>query len=202
MMKIPSSVRGLHSELKETYEPLKEKVDDTIRGLREPGWHYASRIKELESFALKLETGRFPEPREIDDFLACTLVVENTTVIARAEELLCGKFELHERRPKDNKYTTKEPHSFRFDDLRLYVKWQDDPALPPTGLAGLLFEIQIKTFLQHAWSVATHDLVYKTDEKNWAKERIAFQIKAMLEHAETSIREADALAKSDILPST
>jgi hypothetical protein len=47
--------------------------------------------------------------------------------------------------------------------------------------------IQIKTFLQHAWGLATHDLIYKADEINWAKERIAFQIKATLEQAEVTI---------------
>ena len=46
-------------------------------------------------------------------------------------------------------------------------------------------------------------LIYKADDADWAKMRIAFQIKAMLEHAEVSIQEATrlsgckALAKSD-----
>ncbi len=41
--------------------------------------------------------------------------------------------------------------------------------------------------MQHAWGLATHDLIYKADEINWPKERIAFQIKAMLEQAEVTI---------------
>jgi hypothetical protein len=65
---------------------------------------------------------------------------------------------------------------------------------------AVVFEIQIKTFLQHAWSVATHDLTYKTDEVSWSKERIAYQIKAMLEHAEVSIHEAELLSKCSVLP--
>ncbi len=74
--------------------------------------------------------------------------------------------------------------------------------MPPTGLENLLFEIQIKTFLQHAWVIATHDLVYKTDDVNWSKERIAYQIKAMLEHAELSIYEAETIAQSTALAKT
>jgi hypothetical protein len=50
--------------------------------------------------------------------------------------------------------------------------------------------------LQHAWAIATHDLVYKSDAASWSKERIAFQIKAMLEHAELSIQEAERLSES------
>ncbi len=71
---------------------------------------------------------------------------------------------------------------------------RESPSEPPTDLAGVTFEVQIKTFLQHAWSIATHDLLYKTDDASWSKERIAYQIKAMLEHAEVSILEAERLA--------
>jgi hypothetical protein len=68
-----------------------------------------------------------------------------------------------------------------------------------TGLENVRFEAQIKTFLQHAWGIATHDLVYKADDVSWSRQRIAFQIKAMLEHAEISIQEAERLAKTTAL---
>ncbi len=105
------------------------------------------------------------------------------------------------RLKKDESFTLKvESGRYKtidaFDDLRMYMKWKDKIGSRPTGLDGLLFEVQIKTFLQHAWAIATHDLIYKSDEKNWAKERIAYQVKAMLEHAEVSINEADQLSKS------
>ena len=83
--------------------------------------------------------------------------------------------------------------------LRLYGYWKDDPTLPETGLSSAKFEIQIKTFLQHAWGIATHDLIYKTDDVSWSRQRIAYQIKAMLEHAEVSIQEADRLAQTAAL---
>jgi len=63
-------------------------------------------------------------------------------------------------------------------------------------LNGLVFEVQIKTILQHAWTIATHDLIYKTDTVSWPKERIAFQVKAMLEHAEIAIAEAENLSNA------
>jgi hypothetical protein len=68
-----------------------------------------------------------------------------------------------------------------------------------TEVKAVVFEVQVKTFLQHAWSIATHDLLYKADDANWSKERIAYQIKAMLEHAEISIQEAESLAASAAL---
>lgn len=195
MMKIPNSLRYIYDTQREAYERLLLRVDEVIFNHKDRRWHYVSRIKTLESFGLKLETGRY-DPDNIDDFFACTIVVENLVSISKAEALVRGKFEFHERRPPTDSSTSKPPDSFRFDDTRLYVRWKDSPNVPATGLNGLLFEVQIKTFLAHAWSIATHDLIYKTDQKSWAKERIAFQIKAMLEHAETSIQEAQTLANA------
>ena len=41
--------------------------------------------------------------------------------------------------------------------------------------------------------------MYKSDEVDWGKQRIAYQVKAMLEHAEVSIQEARKLATSTVL---
>ncbi len=198
-MKIPTSIRLLYDELYEINKKLKVKVDERIISFKEVRWHYESRLKSLESFTLKIETGRISKPIELEDFFACTLVVENKSSLEKAENIVLSHFNLYDRRPPSEGYTSKDTHSFPFDDLRLYVRWKDDPMVRPTGIDGILFEVQIKTFLQHAWSIATHDLIYKSDSISWAKERIAYQIKAMLEHAEISILEAEKLAASQVL---
>ena len=186
-MKVPASIRRLHEDQKAINDRLKAAIDERMRGLKNPRWHYESRVKELPSFALKIESGRFDNPRSLEDFFACTIVVANSTEIDEAEKLIDENFALQERRPQHPSHTHKASYAFPFDDLRLYVALADKPSVPPTDLIGIVFEVQIKTFLQHAWSIATHDLLYKTDDANWSKERIAYQIKAMLEHAEVSI---------------
>jgi len=198
-MKIPLSIRRDYDEQLDKIIRLQKFVDDSIRAAKKPNWHYESRIKSKESFALKIETGRFPDPKELEDFFACMLVVENSKSLVEAEDMIKSKFDFIERRPSSDKKTQKKAECFIFDDLRLYVRWKDDPVLPPTGINGALFEIQIKTFLQHAWSIATHDLIYKSDTVDWAKERVAFQIKAMLEHAEMSIQEVEKISKSNLV---
>ncbi|MGO4517784.1 hypothetical protein AB4Y89_18465 [Terriglobus sp. 2YAB30_2] len=174
-------------------------MDDFLRTHKRSGWHYESRVKGEESFTLKVESGRVKDPFNLEDFFAATIVVRNGSEVAEAEELILSLFDLAYRRPERDSETHKRPDTFSFDDLRLYLLWRDDPSVPPTGFHGALFELQIKTFLQHAWSIATHDLTYKTDDVNWSTMRIAFQIKAMLEHAELSIQEATNLAKSSVL---
>lgn len=202
-MKIPASVRNLYDRQRPTYEKLEAQVDRILRPVcNSRRWHYESRVKAEMSIALKLESGRVSNTEVIEDFFACTMVVRNLAEINVAEQEVRRHFNVVERRPQDVSQTHKTPDAFPFDDLRLYALWQDDPDLPPTGLDGKKFEVQVKTFLQHAWGIATHDLVYKTDDVSWSKQRIAYQIKAMLEHAEISIQEADRLAATSALAKT
>ena len=86
-MKIPHSVRSLYADQLPLNERLKDKVDELLRTLAARGrWHYESRIKSETSFALKLESGRIRDPRATEDFFACTLVVQNLSVIEEVEQ--------------------------------------------------------------------------------------------------------------------
>ena len=195
-MKIPTTIRSLYEEQIEFYRRFGKEVDRKIKSSINRRWHYESRIKNEQSFALKIETGRFSEVNRLEDFFACTIVVENQNEIKNALKLVkdCNFF-IRYKRPASSRFTYKKADTFSFDDLRLYVEWQDNPTVRPTGFIGTLFEIQIKTYLQHAWAIATHDLVYKSDSVSWSKQRIAYQIKAMLEHAEIAIAEAEELSR-------
>lgn len=192
-MKIVSSVAAVYQEQALICTRLRAEVDTLIKRDKKSTWHYISRIKELESFALKLETGRCDNPREVEDFFACMLVVENHRQIKIAYDIVENLFEIKTRRPKDDGVTHKSPDSFPFDDLRLYCSLRPDERLPKTQLNDLVFELQIKTFLQHAWSIATHDVIYKSDEISWSRERVAFQTKAILEQVEMSISGIETL---------
>lgn len=181
---------------------LQEKVDDLLRGHKPHYWHYESRLKSLESFALKVESGRVDDPESLEDFFGCTIVVRNATEIPAAVDLVASHFDIIRRRPPVANRTHKAPDSFPFDDLRLYVKLRAPDTLPRTDIDEIPFEVQIKTFLQHAWGIATHDLVYKNAEVRWSRARIAYQIKAMLEHAELAIEEADRLSDAPLVSKT
>ena len=135
------------------------------------------------------------DPIQLEDFFACTIIVPASGEIDRAEEMVSQLYDRRERRPSSDSFTRKASSEFVFDDLRLYVARRPRASGKDPDLDGIVFEVQIKTILQHAWSVATHDLIYKTDTVNWSLERIAFQVKAMLEHAEVSVSEAMTLAR-------
>lgn len=194
-MKIIKKLRDIHQESTERYTRLESEVKEKLKPrVEENGWFFIARMKPLESFALKIETGRVPDPTNLEDFFACTIVVPTTRQIEDAESLVQSFYEFSHRRPKGEGKTSKASSDFAFDDLRLYVAQRPQSSGRFPDLDGLIFEIQIKTILQHAWAVATHDLIYKSDTVSWPRERIAFQVKAMLEHAEIAIAEANRLA--------
>jgi ppGpp synthetase/RelA/SpoT-type nucleotidyltranferase len=194
-MKVNKQIRELYTDGRPRYERLAEEVRGTLKSkVEERSWFFTARIKELPSFALKLETGRVENPLALEDFFACTIVVPTMKLIEEAEKLVLEHFDQVTRRPPQDDKTHKSPSDFTFDDLRLYVKRRPQSSGKDEDLIGVIFEVQIKTVLQYAWSIATHDLIYKTDTVSWPKERIAFQVKAMLEHAEIAISEAERIS--------
>ena len=196
-MKIVKRIRDIHQGCVPRYEKLKLEVHGVLKSrVEDCGWFFFSRIKSLESFAQKIETGRVAEPAQMEDLFACTIVVPTVTKISEAEELVSRWYDRKERRPEDDHFTRKMSSNFLFDDLRLYVARRPRINGKHPDIDGVIFEVQIKTILQHAWSVATHDMIYKTDSVSWPLERIAFQVKAMLEHAEITVSEAALLARA------
>lgn len=196
-MKIVKRIRDIHQGCAPRYEKLKSEVQGVLKSrVEDVGWFYFSRIKSVESFAQKIETGRVADPAHMEDFFACTIVVSTITEIGKAEELVFRRYDRKERRPAEDHFTKKASSSFLFDDLRLYAAMRPQISGKHQDLDGIIFEVQIKTILQHAWSVVTHDMIYKTDAVSWPLERIAYQVKAMLEHAEISVSEAVVLARS------
>lgn len=198
-MKIQSSIRSIYESQYSIYTILQTKVDSILRSSIHTYWHYESRLKSVESFALKVETGRYPDPKELEDFFGCLIVVRNASELTEAEDLIKKEFEVKNRRPENPVILTKPPEDFRYDGTRLYVKLKENTATKPTPLEKVTFEIQIKTYLMHAWDISTHDIVYKALTPNWGTSRVAYQIRAMLEHADISIMEAENLAKNSTM---
>lgn len=194
-MKIAKPIRDAHENGKPLYQQLMQEVRAVLKPrVEERGWFYRDRVKALESYALKVETGRFQDYAHMEDFFGCKVIVPTFSHIPEAIQLISSTYQMEERRPKLDDETRNSSSDFTFDELRLYVKIPPVTDRPTREFDNLRFEVQIKTILQYAWDIATHDLIYKTDDVSWPKERIAYQVKAMLEHAELTIAEAGKLS--------
>ncbi|MGV9007957.1 MAG: hypothetical protein ACOH1H_14605 [Brevundimonas sp.] len=199
-MKVRAALRESWTSQKAGFDELSRLADNTFRQeCSQRRWHYEARVKVLDSYTMKIETGRVAGVDQLEDFFGCTIVVQNSSQIAAALALVETVCDVVYRKPPLPSETHSAPSDFSFDDLRLYARLKPAPGARPSLADGLVFEIQLKTFLMHAWAIATHDLLYKSDQLSWARERIAFQVRAMLEHAEITIQQADQLATADQL---
>lgn len=199
-MKVDERVRAEFNRQRSIAERLKEKVDEDFFA-RDPRWHYESRVKSEESFALKIEAGRVREPGSVEDVFGCVLVVRNALEVSQAIEFVSALYgSPDEQRPPSLETTRKSPSDFLFDDVRLYVRYSVPDYLPQPEYVGAKFEVQIRTFLQHAWAIATHDVVYKSDNVSWRRERIAHQVRASLEQAEVAIERMAEIQETRALP--
>lgn len=194
-MKAAPALRAEYARQRPGYDALRGIVDDLFRrNCADRRWHYESRVKGELSYVLKIETGRAAALDKVEDFFGASIVVRNGAEIADAIALVETVADIEYRRPRDPTITPHRPASFEFDDLRLYAKLKPQPGMAQGPEAGLVFEVQIKTFLFHAWAMATHDLTYKADDVSWGRERLAAQVRAMLEQAEITIQGAESLS--------
>lgn len=199
-MKVDDRIRAEFGRQQSLAERLKEKVDEDFVS-REPSWHYESRVKSEESFALKIEAGRVRDPASVEDVFGCVLVVRNALELPNAIAFVRDRYgDPEEQRPPSLEVTKKTPSEFGFDDVRLYVRYTVPDYLPQPDFVGTKFEVQIRTFLQHAWAVATHDVVYKADDVSWRRERVAHQVRASLEQAEVAIERMNEIQETRALP--
>lgn len=175
---------------------LKKSVADTLTAFADTrNFPLSGRIKTAESVAEKIEMGRYLRFSEIDDLVAFNLIIPSAAYEQEVISFCKSSFEVVFVRSKTE--TRKAPDVFRFDSTRIVAKARRPPDLVGhTGPAiyDYLFEIQVRTAFEHAWSVATHDLVYKASSIDWKRVRLAAQLKATSEGLDAAVAAFDHLA--------
>lgn len=186
----PSILDRKYQEYKPFVENVSEKVQSTLKNYCEQrtGYAFIYRIKSIESLAEKIETGRFKKWSDLDDLFACTVIIP--TLLHEKEVIEFCKNTFNIIGTVKRGQNKKAPDTFRFDSTRLYAQLKKPDDTNEDNILSIYqikFEIQIKTAFEHAWSVSTHDLVYKSSEIDWRKLRLAAQIKATVEQLDTLI---------------
>lgn len=167
------------------YKYLLNIIDQTLLSYsKKKNFAYASRIKTIESISEKIETGRFKSWEEIDDKIACTIIIPNQRYTNDVINYLSKVFiKENIRKPTE---TFKDPTVFRFGNVIFIGKLRpiNEESLP---IYDIPFEVQIKSAFEHAWSVATHDLTYKSSEIEWKLLRLAATLKSNVEQLDMII---------------
>jgi hypothetical protein len=126
--------------------------------------------------------------------VACAIVVPK---IADEEEVLQFlKKAFNEVRTLRRGSAKKAPDVFRFECTRFIGKLNRPADIPPTEPAyDVMFEIQVRTAFEHAWSVTTHGLTYKNEQVSWERLRLAAQLKAAVEQLDMLVAAFEDNAK-------
>lgn len=183
----PSILDRKYNEYKPFVEAVAKQVKETLFNFCDgKGYAFTSRIKTVESLAEKIETGRFKKWSDLDDLFACTVIIPTLLHEKKVIEFCKGAFEIIGTVKRGQ--NKKPPDTFRFDSTRIYARLRkNDDTDNILSIHKIIFEIQIKSAFEHAWSVSTHDLVYKNDEIDWKRFRLAAQLKATVEQLDTLI---------------
>lgn len=175
----------ISSAIQNQYKNTEVYLNILSKNVREVVFNYCikknfafiDRIKSIESLSEKIETGRYAKWSDLDDFYAATIIIPSLNHESEIIGFLRKMFIEVELRKRGQ--TKKAPDVFRFDSTRFIGKLKQ--VGEPTAIGEINFEIQIKTAFEHAWSVATHSMVYKTNNIDWKLLRIAAQLKSSVE---------------------
>ena len=195
-MSVPPAVARRYGEDLPYLKTLRQVVSDTIIPFcRRSGFTYDSRIKTLESVAEKIESGRYDGWLSLDDLVAAVVVVPTYRYEEDVLSFLDSVF--LQFSVKRRGASMKPPDVFRFDCTRFIGRLRPREGEPRTATVdATLFEIQIRSAFEHAWSVTTHDLVYKADMVDWGRRRLAAQLKAAVEQIDMLIAGFETSAES------
>ncbi|MUG94172.1 hypothetical protein F7734_17975 [Scytonema sp. UIC 10036] len=189
----PSVLERKYNEYIPFVKKVSERVKSTLVNFCESkGYAFTSRIKSVESLAEKIETGRFKKWLDLDDLFACTVIIPTLSHEEEVIQFCKNVFEI--TRIVKRGQNKKAPDTFKFDSTRIYARIKKTEVINLSlnienelSIYNIIFEIQIKSAFEHAWSVSTHDLVYKSSEIDWKRLRLAAQIKANVEQLDTLI---------------
>lgn len=152
-----------------TYEKLLQVVKDILGKSIKSNNIYINaleaRIKAEDSLAGKLvrKAGKYSGLSDLTDILGVRVITFYSDEVDKIAALVGSLFEIDWENSID-KRKMHDIHSFGYSSLhyicRVPKSLFDDPAFPE--LNDIRFEVQMRTALQHVWSVLDHDTGYKS----------------------------------------
>lgn len=123
------------------------------------------RVKTEGSASAKIDASpnRYGSFGDLHDLLGVRVITHLATEVDAVVVLLRKEFDVDGKRSVD-KIADLNADEFGYRSYHLIVKLKDDRAALPEWriFAGIYFEIQVRSILQHAWAEIEHDLGYKS----------------------------------------
>lgn len=187
------SVEQIYNHQLKYYTALRDNVSGTISLFcNNNNFLFSGRVKSCDSLRDKLETGRFKSFSDIDDIVAFSIIVDTSDQTRNVAEFIKGTFEVVESRTGG---TIRDERVFDFDCARYYCQISDPDGVRKP-LSEIVFEIQVRTILQHAWSKVTHRHVYKPERFDYRSSRLASETMAHIESIDRTFTNFSEIAKN------
>jgi len=145
-----------------------------------------TRVKSIDSFAEKIrrKKGKYANPLgQITDLCGARVITDTVSELEAMARFVESHFEID--RPNSIDVTQRlSPTEFGYRSTHYVVTLGENVDIPP-GLWGLKAEIQLRTFLEHAWAEFSHRVSYKSGVKLPSKlVREMAALSAVLEEAD------------------
>ncbi|HXX33221.1 MAG TPA: hypothetical protein VEM15_01985 [Thermodesulfobacteriota bacterium] len=159
--------RDWYASLRPTYESLTHTVCAMLEGLlKEKHIDYLSvygRAKNIDSFTGKIRRKHYGDPTtDIHDLSGVRVIAFIESDVQKIAELIKSAFTVHFDKSLDK---TDELGTDRTGYRSIHLVCdlgKQRVSLPEYApFKGLLFEVQVRTVLQHAWAEVEHDRNYK-----------------------------------------
>lgn len=163
----------------------------------------SARVKTWQSMKAKAKKVRpdgslaYPDPwRDIHDLMGVRITVFHSTEIPVALDALSESFAVH--RSVDKAAETRIAGGFGYGSHHLILQVTEETE-DLVDYVGLVFEVQVRTVLQHAWAEFEHDVRYKQGSAPLdAQVDRAFTLAAgLIELADQQFDQIAALKESD-----
>lgn len=192
-----SKIDEEYTSQRPVYEAFTENAYELLRKLIENGgMEVASiekRTKSLESLTGKIErgdkAGKYNSLQEITDLSGIRVIAFLKEDCKKLSALLREAFVVDLGNSID-KEDEIDPDRFGYQSIHLILSYKDDRLNLPEfkRFAGLKFEVQVKTLLQHTWSAIDWKLRYKRRSAAPKKlRRRSFRISALLDAADDEL---------------
>lgn len=157
-----------YHESKELYENLKDDLEDILSSIIQTNHFRISnlsiRIKKENTLKRKIiYKNKYHDITEITDVVAARIITLFEDDIDRLYECIKDNFEIVEYNDKRKK-NYEDRIDFGYNSLHLLLKFTDSRCqlIEYSKYKHIVFELQIRTILQHSWAEIEHGLGYKS----------------------------------------
>ncbi len=164
--KVNKAVKWYENE-KHNYSNLKAEVEIILKeALKENNINFhsiRSRVKSINSFRDKALREKYDNPtKEITDLAGIRIITLFEKEIHQISDIIKNLFKIDYERSED-KADLLDADKMGYKSIHYIAELSSDKiaATDLEGFAGMKFEIQIRSILQHAWAEIEHDRNYK-----------------------------------------